>query len=145
MIVVGVDGSESSRDALAWALAEARLRATRVRVVSAWEITPLAYTAAGTFVPPLDTAVYESAERAAEQGLAAMLTAHAAAAAGIDVETSVREGAAASVLLEAARDADLIVVGSRGHGSLAGLLLGSVSHQVAQHAPCPVVIVRAPA
>jgi nucleotide-binding universal stress UspA family protein len=145
MIVVGVDGSESSRDALAWALAEARLRAAPVRVVSAWEITPLAYTAAGTFAPPLDEAVYESVERAAEQNLSATLAALEGAAAGVEVETSVREGTAAHVLLEAARDADLIVVGSRGHGSLAGVLLGSVSHQVAQHAPCPVVIVRAPA
>ena len=60
---------------------------------------------------------------------------------GIDVRGELVEGPPASGLLEAARDADLLVVGSRGHGGFASLLLGSVSQQVSHHAPCPVVIV----
>jgi len=64
------------------------------------------------------------------------------AAAGLDVESVVREGAPAGVLLDEAQDAELLVVGSRGLGGFRGLLLGSVSQQCTHHAPCPVVIVR---
>ena len=61
---------------------------------------------------------------------------------GVEIEPLAIEGSAASVLVEVAEDADLLVVGSRGTGGLAALPLGSVSQQVAQHAPCPVVIHR---
>ena len=62
--------------------------------------------------------------------------------AGVELESSVVQGPASQALVEAADGADLLVVGSRGHGGFAGLLLGSVGQQVAHHAPCPVVIVR---
>ena len=138
MIVVGVDGSESARDALSWALAEGRLRGDVVRVVCAWYFSPIAYGAMG-FVPPVED---DSFERAAEQAMDETLDALADLAEGVRVERSIVEGAAAHVLVEAAKEADLLVVGSRGHGDLAGLLLGSVSHQCVLHAQCPVVIVR---
>jgi nucleotide-binding universal stress UspA family protein len=138
MIVVGVDGSEPSGDALEWALAEARLRDDVLRVVCAWDIQPIAYGAMG-FIPPVDPA---SSERAAEEAVAQLLDAHADAAEGVRVERSIVQGAAADVLVEAAKDADLLVVGSRGHGGAAGLLLGSVSMRSAHLAPCPVVILR---
>ena len=63
---------------------------------------------------------------------------------GVEIERRVVEGAPGAVLVEESRGADLLVVGSRGHGGFAGLLLGSVSQQCAHHAECPVVIVRAP-
>ena len=141
VIVVGVDGSESSRDALAWALAEARLRDVPVRVIGAWHVEPMAYGAPG-FVPPIEGGISESFRRSAERAVAATIEALGQAAKDVRVEQSIVEGAPTQVLVEAAKDADLLVVGSRGHGSFAGLLLGSVSQQSAQHAPCPVVIVR---
>jgi nucleotide-binding universal stress UspA family protein len=138
MIVVGVDGSESARGAVAWALAEGRLRGDEVRIISAWFFSPGAYGTMG-YVPP---ATDESYKLAAEQAIAETLEALADSAEGVRIERLVVEGSAAKVLVEAAKDADLLVVGSRGHGTLAGMLLGSVSHQVALHAECPVVIIR---
>jgi nucleotide-binding universal stress UspA family protein len=137
-IVVGVDGSEGARDALRFALEEAWVRGTSVRVVAAWHIPVAAY--GGAFVPPDPALVGQlgpEARRAAERAVedAGEL------AAGVDVETVVREGTPARVLLEEADNADLLVVGSRGLGGFRGLLLGSVSQQCAHHAPCPLVIV----
>jgi nucleotide-binding universal stress UspA family protein len=138
-IVVGVDGSECSVSALRWALAEARLRNARVRVVHAWSY------------PHVST--YHEAEHALKIPLAQLgdemldrvLADVAADAKEIAVERAVVEGAAAEALLGEAADAALLVVGSRGVGGFASLLLGSVSQQCAHHAPCPVVIVRAAA
>jgi len=137
-IVVGVDGSDHADRALAWAIDEAKLRTARMRAVTAWHVPAMVYGASG-FVPAVSpsadeirTVAEEAAEAAAEK----------ARGSGVDVETSVQHGQAADVLINAAADAELLVVGSRGHGGFAGLLLGSVSAQCAQHAPCPVVIVR---
>jgi nucleotide-binding universal stress UspA family protein len=141
MIVVGVDGSGSARKALAWALAEARLRSDVLRVICAWDFAPTVYGAIG-FVPPIDPEAVASFERAAEQTVAEMLEAEAEAAEGVHVQQSIVRGIASEVLVEAANGAALLVVGSRGHGSATGLLLGSVSMRCAHLAPCPVVIVR---
>lgn len=64
---------------------------------------------------------------------------------GVEIERLVIQGAAAAILVSAVGPRDLLVVGSRGHGGFVGLLLGSVSQQCVQHAPCPVVVVHAPA
>lgn len=139
MIVVGLDGSESSREAFTWALAEARIRADVVRIVCAWHVAPpVAYGTVG-FVPPIDG---ESYRRAAEDAVTEAVDALAESIDGVHVERSIVEGPTSDVLIEQAKNADLLVVGSRGHGPLTGLLLGSVSGRVAHLAPCPVVIVR---
>jgi nucleotide-binding universal stress UspA family protein len=138
-IVVGVDGSSGSHEALRFAAEEARLRGATLRVVTAWHIPSTAYS--GGFVAPFDRREFErNADVACEKALAAVRE----QVADLEVQRVVGEGQPAHVLLEEARDADLLVVGTRGHGGFAGLLLGSVSQQCAHHAPCPVVIVNEP-
>jgi nucleotide-binding universal stress UspA family protein len=131
VIVVGVDGSEQSLAALDWAITEARLRRGEVRLVTAWYYPPLAST-----VGVID----DTFKKDAEQELAAALK--AVADEGVAVTGQVVENSPATALLDAARDADLLIVGSRGHGGFTGLLLGSVSSQVIHHAHCPVLVVR---
>lgn len=145
-IVVGVDGSDDADRALVWAIDEAKLRDARMRLVTAWHVPATVYGAPGFFlgapgsVPAVSASADESFRTLAED--VAEAAAEKARAAGVDVETSVRQGQAADVLIEAAADANLLVVGSRGHGGFVGLLLGSVSSQCAHHARCPLVIVR---
>lgn len=148
VVVVGVDGSAGANAALRFAVAEARLRETQLRAVHAWTF---GYTAVpgggfGYLGVPLDTVpgVDISDMRKAAVGLLERATADLAGEAeGVEIERRVIEGRAAEVLLGAVGEDDLLVVGSRGHGGFAGLLLGSVSQQCAHHAPCPVVIVHA--
>jgi nucleotide-binding universal stress UspA family protein len=141
IIVVGVDGSDRSRDALRWAVDEAKLRQDKVLAVHAWEPPGLS----AVDIPPAEPPVYLPELIAHVQKGAEALVERVTAEfknEGVELEPLAIEGAAASVLVEVAKDADLLVVGSRGRGELAGLLLGSISQQVAQHAPCPVVIHR---
>jgi len=143
MIVVGVDGSEGGAAALQFAAAEAALRKTPLRAVSAWEIPTAVYTA-GT-APPVDPATLELFRQRAEQ-----LTEEAVATVkglqpSVEVEGVSGAGQPADVLLAQGADAELIVVGRRGLGGFRSLLLGSVSQQVVQHATCPVVVVQHPA
>lgn len=152
-IVVGVDGSAGAAAALAWALEEGRLRRSAVDAVHAWRLPLYAAAPEPWFVgmPDLPHDLDAKVEAATEAHARDVLDAAVAAAereagdAAIEVRKEVVRGDAAHVLLEAARDADLLVVGSRGHGGFAGLLLGSVSQQCVQHASCPVVVVRAAA
>jgi len=138
-IVVGIDGSEESKQAMHWAVAEAKLRGAPLRVVHTWTFP---YMAAGPGLDPvLDADVIEDVRRAAEKLVESELAELGSALSGVDVERTVVEGAAAPALIKAAEGADLLVVGSRGRGGFAGLLLGSVSQQCAHHAPCPLVIV----
>lgn len=141
VVVVGVDGSPGARAALEWAAAEARLRGARLRAVHAWHLPAAAYGSGG-FVPPVGMTWEDDLEEAAKAGLEKTLDEAAATLSGIEVEHRVCEGSAAVVLTEAAEDADLLVIGSRGLGGFKELLLGSVGHQCAQRSPCPVVIVR---
>lgn len=137
-IVVGVDGSDGSRAALRFALAEARLRRARVRAVAAWHVPALVYE--GGFATP-DTRVLDELADETGEMLARVVEEAADAASDVVVETIVREGQPATMLLDEAADADLLVIGSRGLGGFRGLLLGSVGQQCAHHASCPVVIV----
>ncbi len=141
LIVVGVDGSKGAQAALEWAAAEARLRGARLRAVHAWHMPAAAYGSGG-FVPPVGIDWEDDLEAAAKAGLDRALDGAKDLLAGIEVERQVGEGSAALVLTEAAEGADMLVVGSRGLGGFKELLLGSVGHQSAQRATCPVVIVR---
>jgi nucleotide-binding universal stress UspA family protein len=136
--VVGIDGSDGSLEALRFAAEEARVRAATLRVVAAWRVPPPVY--AGGFAGDLGR-LSEHLREGAEAVLDAALEGMAGALEGVAVERLVGEGQAAHVLVDAAADAALLVVGSRGLGGFGGLLLGSVSQQAATHAPCPVVIV----
>ena len=138
-IVVGIDGSDQSKEALRWALDEARLRGASLEVVYAWTLPVyVGYgAAAGAVIDPaeLQQAAQERVDGAVEEVVGGK--------SDVKIERKAVQGLAAGALVEAADGADLLVVGSRGHGGFAGLLLGSVSQQCSQHAPCPVVIVRA--
>lgn len=140
-IVVGVDGSEESHQALAWAVEEARRWGASLRIVHAWR-PPEAYLfdAPAVVRPELDEALRDVGRRVVEDALAAVLS---GSDPGVEIERRVLPEPPVEALLAAAADADLLVIGSRGRGGFAGLLLGSVSQQVAHHAPCPVVVVRA--
>lgn len=136
-IVVGVDGSDSAARALRWAISEGRLRGARVEVVHAWHMTYAGmepYAGAAAFDA-------ESLEAAARSVLEGAIGAADATGLAEPVQGHLVTGSAGAALVEAARGASLLVVGARGHGGFVGLLLGSVSQQVAHHAPCPVVIV----
>jgi nucleotide-binding universal stress UspA family protein len=139
-VVVGVDGSPSSAAALAWAIAEGAARGAVVEVIHAWE-PPVLYG------PVAGVSGYEATavEDAGELLLREMVerATEAAGAASPAVERTVATGGAASSLLDAAKAADLVVVGRRGLGGFGRLLLGSVSDHVARHALCPVVVVPA--
>jgi nucleotide-binding universal stress UspA family protein len=138
VIVVGVDGSEASKDALRWALEEARLRQSSLRAVYAWLYPQIG----GRGYIPSELLDPELLRQTAQERLDELVAEVAGESPDVELERVASEGPAAQVLVEAAEEAELLVVGSRGHGGFTGLLLGSVSQQCAHHAPCPVVIVR---
>lgn len=142
-IVVGVDGSEHASAALRWAADEAKVRDATLVAVHAWVYLPPPALGSPDLlaVPVGDIAGdLEVARGAAERTLDAALD---ELDGGIAIERRLVDGDAAEAILEEAAGADLVVVGSRGHGGLKTALLGSVSNHVIQHAPCPVVVVRA--
>jgi nucleotide-binding universal stress UspA family protein len=134
-IVVGVDGSEPSLKALRWAAGQAGLTGATLRVLTTWELT----TSSG--VAPAFPLDYDPAG-VARQVLAEAVKDALGADPTIRVERVVREGLPVPVLLDEARGADLLVVGTHGHGAFAGILVGSVPEHLLRHAPCAVVIVR---
>jgi nucleotide-binding universal stress UspA family protein len=136
-VVVGVDGSKGSIEALRHAIEEARMHDASLKVVSAWHVPAMLYES-GWAPLPVDLTVYPAA---AQETLDRILDEVGAADSGVEVTTVVHEGQAADVICAEAKGADLLVVGSRGLGGFRGLLLGSVSQQCAHFAPCPVLIV----
>ena len=139
-IVVGVDGSRGSLDAVRLAIDEARIRDAEAEAVGAWHLPSCAYGADWSVPVELDS-FRETAQSALEQSLVDV----GGADSGVTVTAVLAEGQAAEVLCREARGADLSVVGSRGLGGFAGLLLGSVSQRCTQHASCPVLVVPATA
>lgn len=134
-IVVGVDGSESSNEALEWAARQAELTGSEIEAITAWQF-PMSYGYPMPIPPDFDAKA--DATTVVEKAVGELRAAHP----GVEIHTSVIEGHAAEVLLDASNGAALLVVGSRGHGQVAGMLLGSVSGHCAARAHCPVVVVR---
>jgi nucleotide-binding universal stress UspA family protein len=133
-IVVGVDGSEPSRAALRWAARLAPGIGATIEAVIAWEFPT-------NFGWAVETGDWRP-DRDAETILNETLDAVFGSERPDGLVGSVREGRTASVLLEAARGAEMLIIGSRGHGGFTGLLLGSVSAECAEHASCPVLVVH---
>ena len=130
-IVVGVDGSEESKDALRWAAGQAQLRGASLDVVTCWQPPVVPY---GVW------AGYDGGEEARETVDGTVHEVLSVAEEG-DVTVTVVEGDPRLALTEAGKNAELLVVGTRGHGLFAGFLLGSVSRYCVGHASCPVVVV----
>jgi nucleotide-binding universal stress UspA family protein len=138
--VAGVDDSDGSRRALRWAIDAARAAHGDLDVVHAWDL-PV------TVVPLPSSPAYARHVDVVGRAAAAIVDTEVAAAIGgrpdaVRIAKIVVRGSPAGALIETAKGADLLVVGSRGHGGFVGLLLGSVSSQCVHHAPCPVAVIR---
>ena len=137
-IVVGTDGSEHSLSAIRWALHEAALRNVPVDVIHAWHFTPMVDPMGIAVIPP--TAEMQAAAKVMLDNVMKKVERERGS---VQVNEIVAQGSPATMLMQAAKDAEMVVVGRRGHGGFVGLLLGSVATQVVHHAPCPVVVVSA--
>jgi len=136
-IVVGVDGSESSQEALRWAAAEARLRGLPLEARMAWGYVDQHHV-------PAEARYFDPAygEAEARDALAQYVSDALGPDASHDVQLRPTCDLPARALVAAGEDAALLVVGARGRGGFTGLLLGSVSQKVLHHAPCPVAVIR---
>lgn len=139
LIVCGVDGSESADAALLWAHGEAVRHGARLRVVLAWTWLDQHHLAPDTTFTP---DYHEEDAQGVAEGIVDRVLGDERGTVDLEVRAVMDRPAAA--LLAAADDADLVVVGSRGLGGFKGLLLGSVSRQVVDHARCPVLVHRSP-
>jgi nucleotide-binding universal stress UspA family protein len=134
-IVVGIDGSESSADVLAWAAHQATLTGSTLEAVMSWE-WPNTY-GAGYYVPDNyspDIDAHKMLDDAVEKVRGTFPE--------LVIKRTVVEGHPAPALVDASVGADLLVVGSRGRGEFSGMLLGSVSEYCTHHVSCPITIVR---
>ena len=133
-VVVGIDGSPASEEALDWAAEEARVRGAVLEVDHVWSLPNLGY---GGFVAQIDDFEKDAKElldRVAEEARNKYPD--------LTIEANLLEGPPAPALIVRGKKADLLVVGSRGHGGFAGLMLGSVSQQLVHHAEFPIVVVH---
>jgi nucleotide-binding universal stress UspA family protein len=138
-VVVGVDGSESSLRALRWAAYFARTMHVNLTAVIAWHPMALnSWGTAGWAAFPGDWDPAADAKSALDNAITAVFD----SVVPTELGTAVLEGTAAGVLLGVSAEADMLVLGSRGHGGFAGLLLGSVSAACAEHAKVPVFVVH---
>jgi nucleotide-binding universal stress UspA family protein len=135
-IVVGVDGSPGSQVAVEFAAREAAAHGVALRIVTAWEV-PASVLSSGGVAPQLYQNFEDEARQIANDAAARV----AAVEPAVSHEEKLVEGHAGSALLAETETAGLLVIGRRGHGSLTEFFLGSISHQVVDHAKCPVVIV----
>jgi nucleotide-binding universal stress UspA family protein len=138
-ITVGIDGSAHSTSALEWAIKEAAIRHAPVTVLTVHAV-PMSGWTGNPITLPQDAEDQEKAQRAAEE-MTLKATSQLGAAQPSSVTVRAITGFPVQELIEASRTADLLVVGSRGAGGFARLMIGSVSSQVVHHAHCPVVVV----
>jgi nucleotide-binding universal stress UspA family protein len=144
-IVVGVDGSDASAEALRWAAEEARLRSAALVAVYAWSfIPPQPIGDPGMLAMPAGDlpGQLEAESDAAQMSLDGAIEDALGADPAVGVEKKLIEGDAGDVLVDESRSADLVVVGSHGRSGFKAALLGSVSRHVTNHAACPVVVVK---
>jgi nucleotide-binding universal stress UspA family protein len=134
-IVVGIDGSKSSADALAWAAQQARFTGAVLEMITTWE-WPTSY-GFGVIIPE-GWNPSEDAQKVLDEAAGSVRRSHPE----VTVRSRIIEGRAAPVLVAASEGADLLVLGSRGHGEFAGMLLGSVSEHCVTNAHCPVLVLR---
>jgi nucleotide-binding universal stress UspA family protein len=134
-IVVGVDGSPSSLAALEWAARQAEFTGSSLELIMTWE-WPTSYGA--PFVFQTDWNPAADATKVLDEIVAKARTAHP----GLEFRTTVVEAHPAPALVAASKGAQLLVVGCRGHGEFAGMLLGSVSEHCVTNAHCPVLVLR---
>lgn len=135
VIVVGVDGSAAAQQAFDWAVSEAELRNASVRAVG---VVDIRMVPSAPLVGPVKGDLVGAATAAVDNAVAKAEQAHA----GVPIMREITTGHPARALIDLSQDADLLVVGRRGHSTLAGLLMGSVATQVSAHADCPVVVVH---
>lgn len=134
-IVIGLDGSDASKDALRWAVRLAPTLNARIEAIVAWESPAMTGWDGGTLTQLQPD---ESAKEILKESLDSVFgPIHPA-----DVTGSTKQGHPTAVLLEASKGAEMLIVGSRGLGGFAGLLLGSVGSCCAEHATCPVLVVH---
>jgi nucleotide-binding universal stress UspA family protein len=135
-VIVGVDGSDKSVAALRWAAGYAKAVGAPLEAVLSWHYP----TAVGP--APVGVAPHEISNEVRDKMRAALDHVVAEAAPGVPIDEQIGYGHPAQVLVEASKDASLLVVGSHGHGAFTGMLVGSVSMYCVTHAHCPVVVVR---
>ena len=135
-IVVGIDGSAGSSSALEWATHQAELTGCTLTAVTTW-VWPATFGVAFSYVPS-DYNPSDDAQKVLDAALAPIRSAHP----DLAIETVIAEGHPAPILVETSKGAQLLVVGSRGHGEFAGMLLGSVSEHCVTNAHCPVLVFR---
>src|SRR3712207_2305221 len=140
-ILVGADGSPASRNALEWAGEEAVRHGSELVLLTAY-LAPPPPPSSGTLSPHEATSSSEAAGETAKQLLMEAIRDVLGEDPPVLVHPRVKEGNAAKLLIDLSEDADVLVVGTRGHGGFAGLLLGSVSQNAAGHSHCTVVVVR---
>jgi nucleotide-binding universal stress UspA family protein len=140
-VVVGIDGSVEAEQALHWALDLAARHAAKVEALAVYEPYRANMPFGGEFMqiasPDSERRLRQSADHAVRQALA-----RARVNGDVEVQHSIEAGNPAKVLIDRSREADLVVVGSRGLGGFSGLLLGSVGRQLLHHAACPVAVIR---
>lgn len=141
-IIVGIDGSDSSRSALAYALEDAAARGDKVRAVYVVAPPDLWATAYGLPTMPTRDGEFAAAQRALDTMLAEVIATVGSTVEEVPVETLTLVGPPAEVLIKQAAQADVLVIGHRGRGRIVSAVLGSVGLHCVMHAPCPVTVVR---
>jgi nucleotide-binding universal stress UspA family protein len=137
-IVVGVDGSDASKDALRWAHRQATLTGSELSAVAVWSYATMRYPSMSAYLPTVNELDLEGdTTQMLEQCVKEVLG-------DTSVRMVVMEGHPADVLVRLSDGADLVVVGCRGHGGFVGALLGSISQHLVSAARCPVVVIRHP-